>query len=103
MAKRLSMPKLAIPELKGVSGVIWARIVGCLFGDGNAMVKMYRSHKGVPRSGASGACVRNTVTSYKQQRRPKQDALLVSMKGKTYADLLKAVREKINPSSVGVD
>lgn len=43
------------------------------------------------------------VTSRRTTSKPKQDAILVQMKDRSYADLLKTVKTAVNPSDIGVE
>ncbi|CAH1107715.1 unnamed protein product [Psylliodes chrysocephalus] len=49
---------------------------------------------------------RNTTTSgigLKKLRKPKQEALLVRMEGKSYGDILRTMRQTVDPANIGVN
>lgn len=98
--------KIAIPELKGVEGVILKRMMEYLFEDVPVQVTMYKLHNvnNEPQTKLQRDKIASTATQ--RTRKPaktKQDAIIIQMKDKSYADLLKTVRQAVNPSEIGVD
>ncbi|KAG5889782.1 hypothetical protein JTB14_036398 [Gonioctena quinquepunctata] len=96
--------KVAVPEMEGIGGVMFERIIKYLFVNTNVEVRMYKpanSQKKITH-GNSQRSKHNAGGAY-QPRKPKQDAVLIKMEGKSYADLLKTVRGTVNPSDIGVD
>lgn len=98
--------KLSLPEMETSSGTIYKRIIEYLFADTGIDVKMYKSTK----DGNKQAQLSKTrkITNIPNignegKKRKKTDGLIVEMKDKTYADLLKTVKQTINPGEIGVD
>lgn len=97
--------KLAVPAMDGVVGTVLNRIVRYLFFNTNVSVYTYAAEATKGKSLQSTKSTPNEVKR-NEVKRPKQrkgDTLVVKMQGKTYADLLRTVREKVNPSEIGVE
>lgn len=77
--------KLIVPKLGGVIGLTIIRMAEYLFVDTNIEVIVYTTD------------VRQTKT------KTKNDALLLHVEGKTYADLLKTVKTSVDPKEIGVE
>lgn len=105
--------KLAVSDIDGIAGIQLTRVIEYLFGDTEIDVIMYKTkeekdkamqstttNKEPSRTRKSSVVVDNKQIKMKKH---KEDALLVSMKDKSYADLLKTLKEKVNPSEIGVD
>lgn len=98
---------VAIPEMGGISGTIYKRMIEYLFVDTGIEVKMYVTGKDYAKQTAAAS--RNKDSRKPQQntapeeKKKKNDAILVQMKGKSYADLLKVVKEAVDPDELGVD
>lgn len=89
--------KLAIPEMDGDIGSIVIKMIKFIFCDSGVEVCSYR----LPEQ--TGRTRLNTEGGMPRVQRNKQDAILMKMKDKTYADVLKMVKNSVNPSELGVD
>lgn len=102
--------RLAIPELEGVGGTIFSQIMEYLFADTEVEIIMYKPNLGninqhilsTAKTQKRGTNIENS-TPTNATKKPKYEALLVQMKDRTYADLLKIVKNSVNPSELGVD
>lgn len=98
--------KLAIPFLEGVTGAVVHRMVEFLFSDSTIEVVAYNpTVRDVSRVRKTSLYQENlrTANTPSKPKRPKEDALLMKMDGTTYAELLKTVKDTINPREIGVD
>lgn len=94
--------KLAIPEIEDISGVIFRRMIEYLLEDTEIEVKVYK----MPKQAQPPKVRPNIIppeTKGKDRKRTKNDGLIVQMKDKTFAELLKTVKQTINPEEIGVD
>ncbi|KAG5860871.1 hypothetical protein JTB14_027017 [Gonioctena quinquepunctata] len=94
--------KVALPELNGVGGMMLGRIVEYLFVNTNVEVKIYKPVKSqkLPTQDSTQAnsqSSKQNTGGLSHRKKPKQDAVLIKMEGKSYADLLKTVREQSIP------
>lgn len=97
--------ELAVPELDGVEGVMFMRILEYLFAESNIVVKMYRMNKNsqtpVAKDHRLGKSAIDNAVENSWQNKP--ESILVKMEGKTYAELLRSVKKSINPKELGVE
>lgn len=100
--------ELAIPEQEGVGGMMLERMVEYLFENTSISPTIFRATKEYgrqkPRQHIRDGNMRSISTDDNVTMRrkvPKQDAILVQMKDKSYADLLKIVKKNVNPSEIG--
>lgn len=106
--KQQKKNKLAVPEMEGIGGIVFMRIMEYLFADTGVQITMYKPgvvSRNPPQAIQvinPNARVRINPTTNKTQRKPRHEALLVQMKGKSYADLLKTVKQAVNPTEIGV-
>lgn len=89
--------KLAIPEMDGDIGSKVIKMIKFIFCDSGVEVSLYRPFEQTRRTRL------NTEGGMPRVQNNKQDAILMKMKDKTYADLLKMVKNSVNPSELGVD
>lgn len=110
--------KIAFPEMGGVAGVAFKRMIEYLFVDTNVEAKVYSATKEgnkqlpsreegkkKPQGGNNtepDGSRKGRNNEFTAQRK-KNDGLIVQMKDKTYAELLKTVKQNINPVEMGVD
>lgn len=100
--------KLVIPELEDVSGHIILRMLEFLFIDTDVQIMVCKPYQKMGRRNQENNEAQhirkgqNTQTQTKKEK-PKLDTIIVHMKDKTYADLLKTVKSAVNPSEVGVE
>lgn len=101
---------VAFPETDNVLGVVFTRMITFLFANTPIQIYKYASSAGKPRMSGVNQSRQTTSkesrvleTTRKETRKPKQDALLIQMKNRSYADLLKTVKTAINPSQIGVE
>ncbi|KAK9708301.1 hypothetical protein QE152_g27290 [Popillia japonica] len=99
--------KLAVPEMDGVVGTVFNRMVRYLFFNTNISVHTYtaegtqrRNTKSMPAKPHSKNLNADEAKIPKQK---KGDVLVVKMEGKSYADLLRTVKGKVKPSEIGVE
>lgn len=101
--------KIGIPKQAGIAGVILERIAEYLFSDTNVEIQLYKPNeekKGYARNNppAQGPSKVNTDSIRPtSQKKKEQEAVLVKMKGTSYAELLKKLKETVNPEEIGVD
>lgn len=93
--------KLVIPQIEGVTGHIITRMLEFLFVDTNIQIAICKPHP-VNRVTRVG-----DVNKKQSSRPPKakinRDTIIVQMKDKSYADLLKTVKSAVKPNEVGVE
>ncbi|KAJ8963586.1 hypothetical protein NQ314_005534 [Rhamnusium bicolor] len=103
--------KLAIPEMDGVLGSIIIRMMEFLFADTSIQIYLYKTEdtqkKTTEQTVVNKPPKRPRTNTNKdaagKQGKVKEDALLVRVEGKSYADLLRTIKQKVNPSEIGVD
>ncbi|KAK9719951.1 hypothetical protein QE152_g22363 [Popillia japonica] len=99
--------KLAIPICDGIDGVIIDRTTRYIFARTTIQVSFYNAQVQKPRSSRTTDKPSGN-TGEDRAKRPKNkqnkgDAVLVKMQGCSYADLLRTIKGKVNPSEIGVD
>lgn len=99
--------KLAVPQLEGVEGTMFMRMLEYLFADTGVTVTIYKQTEAPktaikPVNAGKTSIIGNGSASIKHGK-SRQHALLVKMNGKSYAELLKTVKNSINPRELGVD
>lgn len=106
---------LAVPEMEGVVGTIFNRMVKYLFHDTNIKVEVYTDQNAKPTLAKSQTretrrepiggkpSINPVVGGVKRTRQNKGDTILVKMQGRSYADLLRTIKKKVNPGEIGVD
>lgn len=102
---------IAIPDVEGITGTIFERMIRYLFCDVKVSIKIYKIEKNTNKNKQTPKTMTITENDTKKEgkvssKRPTKnrgDALLVQMEGKTYADLLKLVKQTVNPKEIGVD
>ncbi|CAG9816022.1 unnamed protein product [Phaedon cochleariae] len=105
--------QLALPQVEGTIGTTLVRMLEFLYADTNVEITVYMGNEGQENTNSSnGAKIasgsrRNTLPSgtnvQKRRKKPAQEAILVKMKDTSYADLLKTMKQAVNPSEIGVD
>lgn len=103
--------KLAIPEIDGILGAVIIRMIEFLFTDTNIQICLYKAEDTQRKTIAQTVVTKppgrprknTTKDTTGKSRKVKEDALLVKVDGKSYADLLKTIKQKVNPSEIGVD
>lgn len=104
-----SNKKIAIPKHAGIAGVILERIAEYLFADTNVELQLYKANeekRGYTKRTPSAQGLPNANTYNirpTSQKKKEQEAVLVKMKGTSYADLLKKLKESVDPEELGVD
>ncbi|KAK9746623.1 hypothetical protein QE152_g5891 [Popillia japonica] len=106
---------LAVPEMEGVVGTVFNRMVKYLFHDTNIKVEVYTDQNAKPTPAKSQTretrresiggkpSINPVVGGVKRTRQNKGDTILVKMQGRSYADLLRTIKKKVNPGEIGVD
>lgn len=95
---------IAFPEMEGVSGIIYKRMIEYLYADTGVEIKMYSINKDLttkPQLGKKAQVDKNTAPERKSKK--KSDGLIIQVKDKSYAEMLTVVKQKINPAEFGVD
>lgn len=96
---------IAIPTLEGVTGIMFERMILFLLCDTNVAIRRYGVKRDETASKANDVSKPsfNGRTSNGGGKRKKDDGLLVQAGNQSYADLLKIVKQTINPDEIGVD
>jgi len=92
---------MVIPALEGDEWPTQLRMVSYLFADSGIGVWVYEPPEGSGRQRQGTSTGAQRRTSQPIRRNPRHDALVVSMEGATYADLVKRVREVVDPEAAG--
>lgn len=109
---RDEISSIAIPEISNVNGLIFKRIVEYLFADSGVEISMYRLTNEATRQKsnqtqkdptASTSGTKPNKNTSKPTKKNRNEAVLVQMEGKNYSDMLKLVKQTVDPSQVGVD
>lgn len=105
--------KIAIPEMGGIAGTMFMRMIEYLFADTGIKLKMYTLMKvnnkqtlplaSLPQPVKSKTPKAKTNALPVDTRRKRYDAVIVQAKDKSYADLLKTVKQTVNPAEIGVN
>lgn len=107
LALKRGKTELAVPELQGVGGMMFARMLEYLFANSEVTIKMYKYKKDSLANSAIPSQNETTLPAFtentKTQIKARHEAILVKMEGKTYADLLKTVKNSLNPTDLGVE
>lgn len=107
--KSNSNRKIAIPQQAGIAGVILERIAEYLFSDTNVEIQLYKPNEEKKGSAKNTPFVQGppkvNLGSIRptSQKKKEQEAVLVKMRGTPYAELLKKLKETVNPEEIGVD
>lgn len=110
-ATRLHLKKLAIPEMQGAFGTVIMRMLIYLLADTGIKLVIYNAglqdSKMKKEETTRGRIDRlndvQATGTYTKKKTPRQDALLVQTGDKSYADMLKIIKESINPIDIGVE
>lgn len=104
---------MAVPKLQGKSGNIFERTLQYLFANTNTQVVIYdppdNRNKNlkldIPKVTQTPSKNKKspTVGTPSVKKKPNHETLIVKMEDKSYADLLKTVKNSVNPSDIGVD
>lgn len=101
--------KVAVPQLGAIRGLMIVRMLRFLLADTPIELTIYKSQKPqrtiIPGQQQLGSKANKAGPNETNKRRntPKQDAVLVSMRGKTYAELLKSIKTAVKPNELGVE
>lgn len=91
---------LAIPEMEGITGKMICKILEFLFAQTDKEITLIKKRVELPPK------TRQKVTRTKaamKRRIVKQVVLLVKMPNVSYTDLLKSVKQTVNPDEIGVE
>lgn len=91
---------LALPDVKGPVASILKRIFRFVFEGSGIQIVFYQGNTDIDRNG------KNFPAYNRSPSKPgagKQEAVLVSIAGKTFAETLKAMKQVVDPNSVGAD
>lgn len=94
--------RLAVPEMGDVLGATIVRMLQFLFAGTPTHWVVCKNTSSFPRARTKSTSVQQPGSQV-QTKKFKDDAILVHMEGKSYADLLKTIKTAINPSEIGVD
>ncbi|CAH1101744.1 unnamed protein product [Psylliodes chrysocephalus] len=113
MAVAANRLKIAIPKLDGPSGIILTRTAEYLFTDSSIEVVMYNGNENVKNntrnrfqstvSHRRTSTINDDVFLDAQRAKPRYEPVVVKMANKSYAELLKTLRETVKPGEIGVD
>lgn len=92
---------VAIPEIGGPTGEILKRMAQFLFANTKTELALCRERNST--IALTNKTASSDRTSQKTTRPFKEDAVLVKMEGKTYADLLRTVKKEVSPDDIGVN
>lgn len=104
--------KLVVPDLGNVTGHIMVRMLEFLFVNTDVQIILCSQPNKTERVNLANRPERATRQENSQMSnqksktkkdRPKRDTIIVQIKDKSYADLLKTVKSAVNPSAVGVE
>lgn len=97
--------KLAVPEIAGVAGVMINRMLEYLFVDANIEIYVFKpeEHTLDSKSRKSERNEQANTDRFIRTKSKKDDALLIRMEGKTFSEMLRTVKEAVNPSDFGVE
>lgn len=99
--------RVAIPEMEDITGLMVTRMLQFILADTPIELSIYRPQKekidGVHKKQSGNGKNSAGAPGRVPPTRPKRDALLVSMKGKSYADLFKEIKTAVNPRELGVE
>lgn len=109
-AARLQLKNLAIPEMQGAFGTVITRMLIYLLADTGTELVIYNAGHQNSRMNdedtTRGKMERENdvqaIGTY-TKRKPRQDAVLVQMGDKSYADMLKEIKKSVNPLDIGVE
>lgn len=109
---RNEVTSIAIPEINNVNGLVFKRIVEYMFADTGVQILMYRLADGNTKqqknqTGVAPTTIaprpNETTAIRRMAKKSKKEAVIVQMEGRSYSDMLKLVKETIDPRQVGVD
>lgn len=98
--------KVAILEKDDVRGLVMTRMLQYLFTDTPVEITMYKAPQSwTEQKKRRFSTHKGSIDETKKERKnsTKQDAILISMKDKSYADLLKTIKTAVNPNELGVE
>lgn len=98
--------KLAILEMDDVRGLILIRMLQFLLSDTPVEMLIYKPPHSLEGQRKRRLSTNNGFTRDKSKgprNNKKQDALLISMAGKSYADLVKTIKTAVSPNELGVE
>ncbi|CAH1107167.1 unnamed protein product [Psylliodes chrysocephalus] len=98
LLQREGKEKIAVPELEGVEGEILKRMLEYLFVD--TSIEIVVCKEVIPLKRNRRSTLGENLTE--KPRKSRKEAILVKSGEQTYAELLKTVKQKINPDDLGV-
>lgn len=93
--------KVVIPDIGGSTGETLKRMTQFLFSDTNVEVVLCKEKTGMNQKTNKNLNI--DLNAKKATRTFKEDAILVKMEGKSYADLLRTVKKEVSPDNIGVN
>lgn len=104
---------IGVPKMEGKCGLTFQRVLQYLFAQTNKKLNLYTSpgitnknpKVNIPKLHTPAADKKNpsVITPHIRKDKQSSEIMVVKMRDKTYADLLKTIKNSINPSEIGVE